>query len=245
MNVLVNDESLKNIADAIRGKNKSTTTYKPAEMAPAIQAISTDKKKFTVVQVENEEINITATSSLSQNGNDYTLALPRIIVATQGNNTYTPGNITVNGVDQGSNTVTLDVTDGMVISATAATKPPETTLTFNVAAIQMDLSYKPDSQYSYSATNVGKDTTGAYSLSQLDVASSNTKPFTVSTYCSNFVYVSELKLTVTQGAHIYSQTFQPDINKNLVSQSFKMPTDSSFDPAQTFDLAIEMTGLLQ
>lgn len=38
--VLVNDSSLTGIADAIRGKNGSTDTYKPSEMAAAITAIS-------------------------------------------------------------------------------------------------------------------------------------------------------------------------------------------------------------
>lgn len=38
--VLVNDENLTNIANAIREKNGETTTYKPSEMASAIQNIS-------------------------------------------------------------------------------------------------------------------------------------------------------------------------------------------------------------
>lgn len=38
--VLVNESSLTGIADAIRGKNGSTNTYKPSEMAAAITAIS-------------------------------------------------------------------------------------------------------------------------------------------------------------------------------------------------------------
>ena len=39
--VLVNETSLSGIADAIRGKNGSTETYKPSEMAAAITAIET------------------------------------------------------------------------------------------------------------------------------------------------------------------------------------------------------------
>lgn len=39
-NVLVQDTSLTAIANAIREKNGSTDTYKPAEMATAIQALS-------------------------------------------------------------------------------------------------------------------------------------------------------------------------------------------------------------
>lgn len=38
--VLVSESNLTNIADAIRGKNGETTTYKPSEMATAITAIS-------------------------------------------------------------------------------------------------------------------------------------------------------------------------------------------------------------
>ena len=38
-NVLVNDDSLKAIGDAIRSKNGETTTYKPAEMATAINSL--------------------------------------------------------------------------------------------------------------------------------------------------------------------------------------------------------------
>ena len=38
--VLVNESSLTGIANAIRGKNGSTDTYKPSEMAAAITAIS-------------------------------------------------------------------------------------------------------------------------------------------------------------------------------------------------------------
>lgn len=39
-NVIINDQNLTNIANAIRGKNGSTNTYKPSEMADAITAIS-------------------------------------------------------------------------------------------------------------------------------------------------------------------------------------------------------------
>ena len=39
-NVIINDTNLTNIANAIRGKNGTSTTYKPSEMAAAITAIS-------------------------------------------------------------------------------------------------------------------------------------------------------------------------------------------------------------
>ena len=37
--VLINETSLSGIADAIRAKNGSSDTYKPSEMAAAIEAI--------------------------------------------------------------------------------------------------------------------------------------------------------------------------------------------------------------
>lgn len=40
-NVLVQDTSLRGIADAIREKNKSSLTYKPADMAAAINSLPT------------------------------------------------------------------------------------------------------------------------------------------------------------------------------------------------------------
>ena len=40
-NVLVQDTSLRGIADAIREKNKSSLTYKPADMAAAISSLPT------------------------------------------------------------------------------------------------------------------------------------------------------------------------------------------------------------
>lgn len=122
MNVLVNEDSLKNIADAIRAKNNKTTLYKPGEMAAAIQAIEVGKKNFTVVPVGNETITVTpAGNSVSNDGNNYTLAFNDTVTATvSGASGYTPGNITVNGVDQGSSSVTLQATEGMVISATEA-----------------------------------------------------------------------------------------------------------------------------
>ena len=40
-NVLVNENSLSDIADAIRGKNGTNNTYKPSQMASAINSITT------------------------------------------------------------------------------------------------------------------------------------------------------------------------------------------------------------
>lgn len=47
-NVLVQDTSLRGIADAIREKNKSSLTYKPADMAAAINSLPTGGGKFVL-----------------------------------------------------------------------------------------------------------------------------------------------------------------------------------------------------
>ena len=61
--VLINEASLENIADAIRAKNKTQTTYKPAQMADAISAIET-KRPYQLGGYHKE-----STWSLEVNGN--------------------------------------------------------------------------------------------------------------------------------------------------------------------------------
>lgn len=244
MNVLVNDESLKNIADAIRGKNKSTTTYKPAEMAPAIQAIDVGKKSFTVVQVANGNISVLTEPVLSQAGNNYALTLPAIIVGFTANEGYTPGHITVNGVDRGSNKVTLEVTDGMVISATAAVKDENTQVGFMNQEITLQ---QVNGGYSYSGSNI-KDTTGAYTLESYDLSYDAEKhKFKVSNVqCSAFASVNVLLLQFSQDASFYPATFDLDTTQNLAEQEFEVALAPNFDlnPTQPFTLSIALGGTL-
>lgn len=56
-NVLVENQSLQDIADAIRSKNGSSDTYKPSEMAGAISAISTGST------INNQDITVHPSSS--------------------------------------------------------------------------------------------------------------------------------------------------------------------------------------
>lgn len=243
MNVLVNDESLKNIADAIRGKNKSTTTYKPAEMAPAIQAIDIGKKSFTVVQVANGNISVLTEPVLSQAGNNYALTLPAIIVGFTANEGYTPGHITVNGVDQGSNKVTLEVTDGMVISATAAVKDENTQVEFmnqEITLQQVNGGY-----YSYSGSNI-KDTTGAYTLESYDLSydAEKNRIKVSNVQCSAFASVNVLALQLSQGASFYPAIFDLDTTQNLAEQEFEVAPNFDLNPTQPFTLSIGLAGTL-
>ena len=242
MNVLVNDESLKNIADAIRAKKNSTEKYMPGQMGPAIEAINVGKKSFTVIQVENEEINITATSSLSQNGNDYTLALPKIIVNVQGNSNYTPGSITVNGVDQGSDKVILDVTDGMVISATAAVKDENTQVLFMNQEITLQ---QVNGGYSYGGSNI-KDTTGAYTLESYDLSydAEKNRIKVSNVQCSALASVNVLALQFSQSENSDGATFNLDTTKNLAEQEFVVAPNFDLNPTQPFTLSIGLVGTL-
>lgn len=246
MNVLVNDESLKAIADAIRGKNKSTTTYKPAEMAPAIQAIDVGKKSFTVVQVANGNISVLTEPVLSQAGNNYALTLPAIIVGFTANAGYTPGHITVNGVDQGSDKVILDVTDGMVISATAATEQTETTLTFN----SLDTRLSPigsTGNYTFESQII-RDTTNTYDLSSLMlVYSANSLALQTVAFASVFSVQTSTKVTISQGANTYSGAVQYHAAgySQVESNPCLTEANSNFDPTQPFNLVVELTGTLR
>lgn len=63
-NVLVDESSLTNIANAIREKNGTTTTYKPSEMASAISSIETEPTlQSKIVTPSTSSQTITADSS--------------------------------------------------------------------------------------------------------------------------------------------------------------------------------------
>ena len=55
--VLVNETSLSGIANAIRSKNGTTTTYKPSEMAAAISAIETGGGGTAWVEPDSKDVN--------------------------------------------------------------------------------------------------------------------------------------------------------------------------------------------
>lgn len=241
MNVLVNDESLKNIADAIRAKKSSTTLYKPGEMAAAIQAIEVSKKNFTVVPVENETITITpAGSDITNSGNNYTLAFNDTIVATvTGDSGYTPGNITVGGVDQGSSSVNLQVADGMVISATEAAKKQVAKVSFIVPAIT--LVDEGSGNYSYNGTEL-KDKTRAYTMPTYKVTkAADSENVRVNITNPGLESISEVIVAIFQGEKQYGNSFPPDAD--ITSQNFEIPA-GDIDLTQAFQLAIVLTRMV-
>ncbi len=244
MNVLVNEDSLKNIADAIRAKNNKTTLYKPGEMAAAIQGIEVGKKNFTVVPVDNETITVTpAGSGITSSGNDYTLAFDGTVVATvSGNTGYTPGNITVGGVDQGSSSATLQVTEGMVISATEAVKEqePNAIVTFNVPALT--LTDEGGGSYTCTGTDL-KDETGTYTMPTYKVTkAAGSKSLLVNITNPGLESVSEVVMMVVQGTQHNSNNFILDASADIASQGFDVPT-TGLDLTQALQLVITLVGM--
>ena len=74
MNVLVEEQCLKDIAESIRRKGGLTTTYKPREMAVAIDNLQTGGSGCLVriEQSDNQKITVT------YKGKTYTLSLIHI-----------------------------------------------------------------------------------------------------------------------------------------------------------------------
>lgn len=242
MNVLVNEDSLKNIADAIRAKNNKTTLYKPGEMAAAIQTIEVGKKNFTVVPVDNETITVTpAGSGITISGNDYTLAFDGTIIATvSGNIGYTPGNITVGGVDQGSSSATLQVTEGMVISATEAVKKQNVEITFNVPALT--LTDEGGGSYTYTGTDL-KDEIGTYAMPTYKVTkATGSESLLVNITNPGLKSVNEVGISVVQGTQQRRNIFTLDASADIASQSFDIPA-GDFDFTQALHLVIVLAGM--
>ena len=240
MNVLVNDESLKAIADAIRDKNGTETTYKPAEMAPAIKTIETGQKEFTVAQAENEVITVTSGKAIRQSGSKYILALPTIDVNVVGNSNYNAGNITVNGVDQGSNSVyALPVTSGMIISATEAAKKQVADVSFIVPAIT--LVDEGSGNYSYNGTEL-KDETGAYTMPTYKVnKAADSKNVRVNITNPGLESISEVTVVIVQGGKRYGNSFHPDAD--ITGQNIEIPV-GDIDLTQVFQLVIVLTRMV-
>lgn len=139
--VLTDSKYYKAIADAIRVKNGSTTSYKPSGMAAAISAIQTDGgsaatyPKVRLKTTKNQVIKATPklppyiNSAISSNDKpwvgyvDFDWYLSRgtpiqfevTVSATEDN--YIPGNLVVNGENIGSTKATLDIDKDLIIEA--------------------------------------------------------------------------------------------------------------------------------
>lgn len=125
-------ESVTAIANAIREKLGTTTTYKPAEMAPAILSIPTGgtgeevPKVYVPKKLEHQNIVITPKFLKTPDETGDKKAYPMIVstigikaVPTAG---YEAGSIVINGAVMGKEVNNYTIAGGEQITATAATK---------------------------------------------------------------------------------------------------------------------------
>lgn len=119
---LVTKSYLTDIGDAIRAKNKTTTKYKPSEMAQAISALksgdlqvaTSDKFTFKVVQSANQIITSKAVGK-SVDNSDGTISLALTDETTISPNTnYIPGAVS-RSYDDSTHTYTVTATDAEAI----------------------------------------------------------------------------------------------------------------------------------
>ena len=133
-NVLVEETSLENIADAIRLKNGQTTKYKPAQMADAISAISgggitpTGTKQINITQNGTTTENVTnyASAEITANvPNSYSASDEGKVVSNGALVSQTSRNVTANG------TYDTTVNDEVVVNVPASGITPTGTLPIN------------------------------------------------------------------------------------------------------------------
>ena len=126
-NVLIEETSMENIADAIRSKNGLTTKYKPAEMADAISAISgggitpTGTKTINITQNGTTTENVTnyASAEISVNvPNSYSVSDEGKVVSNGALVAQSSQNITANGTYDTTlkNSVVVNVPQGITPS---------------------------------------------------------------------------------------------------------------------------------
>lgn len=80
-NVLVRESSLQSIADAIRGKNGTENTYKPSQMAEAIEAISGGGG---ITPTGTKQISIISNGTTTEDVTDYAHAEITVNVPSSG-----------------------------------------------------------------------------------------------------------------------------------------------------------------
>ena len=99
MNVLVEEQCLKDIAESIRKKGGLTTTYKPREMAVAIDNLQTGGSGCLVKieQSANQKITATYKGKTYTNGDFFVLIGESFQTSITADNHYTAGTLNYNG----------------------------------------------------------------------------------------------------------------------------------------------------
>lgn len=122
------------IANAIRVKNGSTTTYKPSDMADAITALTasssggTAGRTVTLKQTEHQTIfaNVSLPSKTFRSSAEADVVFvsdpPNVRFHMVGGLGYWPGNLVINGEEQTNKSVAVSFDKNYVVSATNATQ---------------------------------------------------------------------------------------------------------------------------
>ncbi len=127
--VLTDAKYYKAIADAIRAKNGSTTSYKPSGMADAIIALTTSSTAghtITLKQTEHQKIGASVSLPLkSYSGSDeadvvFAPDSLDVRLYVDGLAGYWPGNLVINGEEQAGIAATVALDKDYVVSATKA-----------------------------------------------------------------------------------------------------------------------------
>ena len=143
-NVLVNNTSLNNIADAIRGKNGTQNTYTPAQMGPAIAALPTGISDVTSVTITNKS----AFENLQFQGTYLTIALAVTVLpanAPQWTQVLVSDSSMIHVLDNGDGTHSLHILKGGTCTVTvkdySGTISDTMTVTINQALEDISFAY--------------------------------------------------------------------------------------------------------
>lgn len=132
--VLTDSKYYTAIANAIRVKNGSTTTYKPSGMADAITALTTSSSggtaghTVTLKQTEHQTIfaNVSLPSKTFRSSAEADVVFvsdpPNVRFHIVDGLGYWPGNLVINGEEQTNKSVTVSFDKNYVVSATNATQ---------------------------------------------------------------------------------------------------------------------------
>nr|DAK90249.1 MAG TPA: hypothetical protein [Caudoviricetes sp.] len=152
------------IANAIRGKNGGTTTYKPSDMADAITALtasSTAGHTITLKQTEHQSIAANVSSlakSLYSSDKADVVFDPDILdvrLYVDGLAGYWPGNLVINGEEQAGIAATVVLDKDYVVSATEAIQKADSYAIASDSTLQV-----------FTGAAIGRDNYTNYTLSQ-------------------------------------------------------------------------------
>lgn len=208
-NVLVNNTSLNNIADAIRGKNGTQNTYTPSQMAAAITALPTGISDVTSVTITNKS----AFENLSFSGTYLTIALAVTVLpanAPQWTQVLVSNPDMIHVLDNGDGTHSLHILKGGVCTVTvkdySGTISDSMTVTINQAL--------EDISFAYSSLNLTEGVSRQLNV-QFKPSTATDQRITWSSSHSDIVVDQNGLVTANGTGHAVISAYSPAINKTI------------------------------